>query len=58
MAACFGLMSLLEIQQHQGKGCLMVMANHLDLGHDKKYQYYYKNKKTKTTMFTLDDRGD
>ena len=43
MAACFRLVSLLEIQQeqeqeqeHQEKGCLMVMADPTDLGHGKK----------------------
>ena len=38
MAACFRLVSPLEIHQHQHqeKGCLMVMADPSDLGHGKK----------------------
>ena len=45
VAACFCLVSLLEIQQQQeeqkqqDKGCLMVMAYTLDLGHGKKVDF-------------------
>ena len=41
VAACFRLMSLLEIQkEEQEKGCLMVLANPSDLSHGKNYHCY------------------